>query len=104
VTELVVPGSPIAFCDHDVNNEDEGDEEYSPLSDNEGEKLYKDADERESFGDEAPVPTDRLHALLGHLGITSTPRYRIKGISCPGQVEFKAIPEIFSGSRVLYRH
>jgi hypothetical protein len=48
------------------------------LSDNEGEKLYKDADERESFGAEALVPTDRLQALLGHLGITSTARYRIK--------------------------
>jgi hypothetical protein len=39
--------------DHDVDNEDEDDEEYSPLSDNESEKLYGDADERESFGAEA---------------------------------------------------
>jgi hypothetical protein len=35
--------------DYDVDNEDEDDEEYSPLSDNEGEKLYRDADERQSF-------------------------------------------------------
>jgi hypothetical protein len=42
--------------DHGVNNEDEDDEEYSPLTDNEGEKLYRDADERESFGVEALVP------------------------------------------------
>jgi hypothetical protein len=59
---------------------------------------------RESFGAKALVPTDKLHALLGHLGITSAPRYRIKGAPYPGRVEFKAILEIFSGPRVLYRH
>jgi hypothetical protein len=59
---------------------------------------------RESFGAKALVPTDKLHALLGHLGITSAPRYRIKGVPYPGRVEFKAILEIFSGPRVLYRH
>jgi hypothetical protein len=79
----VVPGSPVAQGtpaeeqqrqeDHDVDNEEIDDEEYSPLSDNEGEKLYRDADERESFGVEAPIPTGRLRALLGHLGITSAP-------------------------------
>jgi hypothetical protein len=74
------------------------------LSDNEGEKLYRDADERESFGAEAPIPTGRLHALLRHLGITSAPRYRIKGVPHPGRVEFKAVAEIFSEPRVLYRH
>jgi hypothetical protein len=52
----VVPGSQAAQGtpaeeqqqqeDHDVDNEDKDDEEYSPLSDNEGEKLYRDADER----------------------------------------------------------
>jgi hypothetical protein len=62
----VVPGSPAAQGapteeqqqqqDHDVDNEDEDDEEYSPLSDNKGEKLYRDADERESFGAEARSP------------------------------------------------
>jgi hypothetical protein len=88
----VVPGSPVAQGtpaeeqqrqeDHDVDNEEIDDEEYSPLSDNEGEKLYRDADERESFGVEAPIPTGRLRALLGHLGITSAPRYRIKGVPC----------------------
>jgi hypothetical protein len=46
------------------------------LSDNDGEKLYREADERESFGVEALIPTSRLCALLGHLGITSAPRYR----------------------------
>jgi hypothetical protein len=46
--------------DHNINNEDEDNEEYSPLSDTEGEKLYKDAKEMESFRAEAPVPIDRL--------------------------------------------
>jgi hypothetical protein len=110
----VVPGSPVAQGtpaeeqqrqeDHDVDNEEIDDEEYSPLSDNESEKLYKDADERESFGVEAPIPTGRLHALLGHLGITFAPRYRIKGVPRPGRVEFKAVTEIFSRPKVLCRH
>jgi hypothetical protein len=86
--------------DHDVDNKDEDDEEYSPLSDNEGEKLYRDADERESFSVETPVSTGRLHALLGHLGVTSTPRYRIKGVPCLGKVEFMAVAEVFSSPRV----
>jgi hypothetical protein len=80
-----------------MNNEDE---EYSPLSNTEGEKLYRDAKEMESFGAEALVPTGRLQALLGHLVITSAPRYQIKGLSCPGWVEFKAIIEIFNGTSV----
>jgi hypothetical protein len=46
--------------DHDINNEDKDNEEYSPLSDPEGEKLYRDAEEMESFGAEAPVPISRL--------------------------------------------
>jgi hypothetical protein len=84
----VVPSSPAAQGapaeeqqeDHDINNEDEDDEEYSPLSDNEEEKLYRDADERESFGVEVLIPTSRLRTQLGHLGLTSAPRYRIKGV------------------------
>jgi hypothetical protein len=113
VIELVVPGSPAAQGapaeqqeeeDNDTNNEDKDDEEYSPLSDKEGEKMYRDADEVESFGAEAPVPSDRLQALLVQLGITTTPRYRIKEVPRPGRVEFKAITEIFSGSRVISRH
>jgi hypothetical protein len=90
--------------DHDVDNKDEDDKEYSPLSNNEGEKLYGDADERESFGVEALIPIGRLRALLGHLGITSAPRYRIKVVPRPWWVEFKAVVEIFSGPKVLYRH
>jgi hypothetical protein len=66
--------------------------------------MYRDADEVEPFGAEAPVLAGRLRALLDHLGITTAPRYRIKEVPHPGQVEFKAIVEIFFGSRVLYRH
>jgi hypothetical protein len=59
----VVPGSPATQGtpveeqqqqDHNVNNEDEDNEEYSPLSDT-------DAEEMESFRVEAPVPIDRLY-------------------------------------------
>jgi hypothetical protein len=66
--------------------------------------MYRDVDEVESFGAEAPVLTGRLRALLEHLGITTAPRYRIKEVPCPGRVEFKAIAEIFIESRVLCRH
>jgi hypothetical protein len=66
--------------------------------------VYRDADEMESFRAEAPVPTGRLQALLEHLGITTAPRYGIKGVPHPWQVEFKAVAEIFFGSRVLCRH
>jgi hypothetical protein len=45
-----------------------------------------------------------LWALLEHLGITTAPRYRIKGVPRSRRVEFKAITEIFFGSRVLCRH
>jgi hypothetical protein len=58
----------------------------------------------ESFEIEAPVLASRLRALLEHLGITTAPRYRIKEVPRSGRVEFKAIAEIFFGSRVLYRH
>jgi hypothetical protein len=87
---------------HDI--EDKANEEYPPPSDAEDEKMYWDAYEVESFGIEAPVLTGRLRALLEHLGITTAPRYRIKEVSHSGWVEFKAITEIFFGSRVLWRH
>jgi hypothetical protein len=110
--ELVVPNSLAAQGTPDEeeeqqqqdHDEDKDDEEYSPLSNTEGEKLYRDVEEIESFEAEASVPTGRLQALLGHLGITSTPKYRIKGIPRLGQVEFKAIMEIFQGPKVISRH
>jgi hypothetical protein len=108
----VVPESPTAQDspteeqqrpkDRDI--EDKASEEYPPPSDAEDEKMYRDADEVESFGIEAPVLTGRLWALLEHLGITTAPRYRIKEVPRSGRVEFKAIIEIFFGSRVLCWH
>jgi hypothetical protein len=57
---------------------------YSPLSESESEKLYHDAEERESYGVEALVPVGRLQALLVHLAITTTPKYQIKGVIALG--------------------
>jgi hypothetical protein len=106
--ELVVPKSPTAQDSpvegqqpEDPDIEDKTDEEQPPLSDTELEKLYRDADEVESFGAESPILTDRLRALLEHLGITTAPWYRIKEVPRSGRVEFKAIAEIFFGSRIL---
>jgi hypothetical protein len=42
--------------------------------------------------------------LLEHLGITTAPRYRFKEVPRSGRVEFKAVAEIFFGSRVLCQH
>jgi hypothetical protein len=66
--------------------------------------MYRDADEVESFGAESLILTGRLRALLEHLGITTAPRYRIKKVPRSGRVEFKAIAEIFFGSRILCQH
>jgi hypothetical protein len=110
--ELMVPESPTAqdspaeeqqqLGDH--NTEDKTDKEHPPPSDTEAEKMYQDADEVESFGDESPILAGRLRALLEHLGITTAPQYRIKDVPRSGQVEFKAAAEIFFRSRVLCRH
>jgi hypothetical protein len=104
--ELVVPVSPTAQDspdeeqqqpgDHDT--EDKTNEEHPPPSDTEAEKMYRDADEVESFRAESPILAGRLQALLEHLGITTAPRYRIKDVPRSGRVEFKAIVEIFFGS------
>jgi hypothetical protein len=109
--ELVVPESPTAQDSpteeqqpEDHGTEDKINGEQLPPSDTEPEKLYRDADEVESFEAESPIPADRLWALLEHLGITTAPRYRIKEVLHSGRVEFKAIVEIFFGSRILCRH
>jgi hypothetical protein len=109
--ELVVPESPTAQDSpaegqqlEDPDTEDEMDEEQLPPSDTEPEKLYRDADEVEFFGAESPILTGRLRALLEHLGITTAPQYRIKEVPRSGRVEFKAITEIFFGSRILCQH
>jgi hypothetical protein len=88
--------------DHDI--EDKVEEEHPPPSNTEVERIYRDADEVESFGVEALIPTGRLWALLEHLGITTAPRYRIKEVPRPGRGEFKAIADIFLRSIVLCRH
>jgi hypothetical protein len=109
--ELVVPESSTAQDSpaeeqqpEDPGTEDKTNEEQPPPSDTEPEKLYRDADKVESFGAESPILAGRLRALLEHLDITTTPRYRIKEVSRSGRVEFKAITEIFFGSRILCRH
>jgi hypothetical protein len=85
--ELVVPESPTAQDlpvedqqPEDPGTEDKTDEEQLPSSDTEPEKLYRDADEVESFGAESLILAGRLRALLEHLGITTAPRYRIKEV------------------------
>jgi hypothetical protein len=110
--ELVIPESPTAQDSpaeeqqqpKDQDIEDKANKKYTPPSDAEDEKMYRDADEVESFGIEAPVLDGRLRALLEHLGITTAPRYRIKEVPRSGRVEFKAIVKIFFGSRVLCQH
>jgi hypothetical protein len=109
--ELVVPESPTAQDSpaeeqqpEDHGTEDKTNEEHPPPSDTEPEKMYRDADEVESFRAESPILTGRLRALLEHLGITTAPRYRIKEVLRSGRVEFKAIAEIFFRSRILCRH
>jgi hypothetical protein len=106
--ELVVPESPTAQDSpaeeqrpEDHGKEDKTDEEQPPPSDTEPEKMYRDADEVESFGAESLILGGRLRALLEHLGITTAPRYRIKEVPRSGRVEFKAIAETFFGSRIL---
>jgi hypothetical protein len=101
--EIVVPESPEAKDSPAEEPEqqqakddgDDDDKEYYSLSDSESKKLYRDVDESEYHGVEAWVPIDRLQALLVHLGITTAPKYWIKGVPRRGQVECWAIAEIF---------
>jgi hypothetical protein len=107
----VVPESPTAQDTpaeeqqpEDLDTEDRTNEEHRPPSDTEDEKMYRDADEVESFGAKSLILAGRLRAFLEHLGITTAPRYRIKEVPHSGRVEFKAITEIFFRSRILCRH
>jgi hypothetical protein len=109
--ELVVPESPTTQDSpaeeqqpEDHGTEDKSYEEHPPSSDTEPKKMYRDADEVESFGAESLILAGRLRALLEHLGITTAPWYRVKEVPRLGRVEFKAITEIFFGSRILCRH
>jgi hypothetical protein len=96
----MIDGSYPSHC----TQENKTDEEHPPASDTEPEKMYRDVDEVESFGDESLILAGRLRALLEHLGITTAPRYRIKEVPRSGRVEFKVIAEIFFRSRILCRH
>jgi hypothetical protein len=65
--ELVVPESPTAQDSpveeqqpEDPGIEDKTDEEQPPPSDTKPEKMYRDADEVESFEAESPILTGRL--------------------------------------------
>jgi hypothetical protein len=65
--ELVVPGSPTAQDSpaeeqqpEDHGTKDKTDEEQPPPSDTEPEKMYRDANEVESFGVESPIFAGRL--------------------------------------------
>jgi hypothetical protein len=44
----------------DRNTEDKTNKEHPPLSNTEDEKIYRDADEVESFGAESPIIAGRL--------------------------------------------
>jgi hypothetical protein len=108
--ELVAPESPTAQDSpaeeqqpEDRNIKDKTNKEHPPPSDTKDKKMYQDADEVESFKAESPILAGRLQALLEHLGITTAPWYRIKDVPRSGRVEFKAIAEIFFGSRILCR-
>jgi hypothetical protein len=68
----------------DHNTEDKTNEEHPPPSDTEDEKMYRDADEVESFRAESTILSGRLRALLEHLGITTAPWYRIKEVPRSG--------------------
>jgi hypothetical protein len=107
--QLVVLESPMAQDSpaeeqqpEDHGTEDKINEEHPPPSDTEPEKVYRDADEVESFRAESPILAGRLRALLEHLGITTAPWYRVKEVPHLGRVVFKVIAEIFFRSRILY--
>jgi hypothetical protein len=85
-------------------DEDKDDEDYTPLSDSEKEKVYHNAEEMKTVGNEAPITTGRLSDLLNRLDITTLPEFRIKRVPRSGREEYKAIVEILSGPNVLSRH
>jgi hypothetical protein len=88
----------------DNENDDEDDEDYTPLSDSKKEKMYYEANEIKTSGNEALIPTDRLRDLLSHIDITTASEFIIKRVLCPGGEEYKAVVEIFNGPSVISRH
>jgi hypothetical protein len=92
--------------DEEEGNKAEGeeDEDYTPWSNVEKDRMFHDANKIKTFGDEAPIPTSILRDLLNHINITTPPEFRIKRILHPSWEEYKAIMEIISGPNVLNRH
>jgi hypothetical protein len=74
------------------------------LSDSDKQKVYHDAEEIKTVGNEAPIPTGRLRDLLNRINITTSPEFRIKRVPRSGWEEYKAIVETLSGPNVLSRH
>jgi hypothetical protein len=86
------------------DGEDEDDEGYTPLSDSEQEKMYRDADEIKTAGNEALIPTSKLRDLLNRVDISTPTEFRIKRVLRPGREEYKAILEILNEPNVIRRH
>jgi hypothetical protein len=68
------------------------------------EKEYHIADEIQTCGNEAPIPTGRLRELLNRVGITTLPEFKVKRVLHPGRDKYKAIVEILNGPNVLSCH
>jgi hypothetical protein len=97
--------------ENNEEEEEEGDkaegedyEDYTPLNNTKKDETFRDTDEIKTTGNEVRIPIGRLRDLLNHLNITTQPEFRIKRVLCPGQEEYKAIVEIFSGPNVLSHH
>jgi hypothetical protein len=81
--ELVVPESP-TVQDTSAEVQQQPEDRNTEDKTNKDEKMYRDADEVESFGVESPILAGRHRALLEHLGITTAPQYRIKEVPRSG--------------------
>jgi hypothetical protein len=60
--------------EEEEGNKAEGkdDEDYTPWSNAEKDKMFHDTDEIQTFGNEAPTPTGRLRDLLNRINITTS--------------------------------
>jgi hypothetical protein len=101
--ELVVPERPTAQDSpteeqqpEDHGTEDKTNEEHPPSSDTEPEKMYRDADEVESFGAESPILAGMLRDLLEHLGMSyPVPRNRERSLhTCAQDVQITRMATI----------
>jgi hypothetical protein len=86
--------------DNEAKGED--DEDYTPLSDSEKEKVYHDVDEIKTIEYEAPIPTDRLRDLLIRIDITTPPEFRIKRVPCSGREATMLMSKEHYGTRSAY--